>query len=52
MWKKSTIRDAKCTVTNDNFDDYRICAHPKFGIDVNWLFQLLNHLCGKWKIMN
>ena len=52
MHKKSTIRDAKCTVTNDNFDDYRICAHPKFGIDVNWLFQLLNHLCGKWKIMN
>ena len=50
--KSSSIREAKCTIQNDNFNDYRVCAHPKFGIDVNWLFQILNNLCGKWKVLN
>ena len=47
--KSSIIKKAKCTILNDNYNDFIKCLFPKFSLDEAWLYQILNNLVGPWK---
>ena len=46
---KGSQKNAKCTMTTNNFDEYFTCSNPKIGLDTHFLYVFTNFFIGPFE---